>query len=197
MNFSSRLNLAIQIAAKFHNDYYRKGEEKIPYISHPFSVMYIASQFTNDEDILIACLLHDVLEDVKVLMSEKENFIKKTFGEKVLQIIKEVSEDKDPEMESNDKETWKIRKEKYLKHLENASLEATTVSLCDKIHNLKTILDEIATNNSIWDKFNSSKEDQLWFYEKFYKIISTKSDKILSNPLNIYSELFIRLQKIV
>lgn len=194
MNFSSRLNLAIQIAAKFHNDYYRKGEEKIPYISHPFSVMYIASQFTNDEDILIACLLHDVLEDVKVLMSEKENFIKNTFGEKVLQIIKEVSEDKDPEMESNDKETWKIRKEKYLKQLENASLEATIVSLCDKIHNLKTILDEIATNNSIWDKFNSSKEDQLWFYEKFYKIISIKSDKILSNPLNIYVDILDKIK---
>ncbi len=194
MNFSSRLNTAIQIAAKFHDGYFRKGEEKIPYISHPFSVMYIASQFTDDEDIFIACLLHDVLEDVKVLMSEKENSIQNTFGEKVLQIIKEVSEDKDPEMESNDKETWKIRKEKYLKHLENASLEATTVSLCDKIHNLKTILDEMATNNSIWDKFNSSKEDQLWFYEKFYKIISTKSDKILSNPLNIYADILDKIK---
>ena len=111
MNFSSRLNIAIQIAAKFHDGYYRKGENKIPYISHPFSVMYIASQFTNDENILIACLLHDVLEDVKVSMIEKENFIKDTFGGKILNIIKEVSEDKDPEIESSVNETWKLRKE--------------------------------------------------------------------------------------
>ncbi len=65
INYTSRLDNAVREAARAHEieGQHRKGTD-IPYIIHPFGVMMIASNATDDEDVLIACLMHDVLEDV-------------------------------------------------------------------------------------------------------------------------------------
>lgn len=60
---SPRLRCAINAAARAHRDQVRKGSG-IPYVSHVYAVMFLLSQVTDDEDILIAGLLHDTLEDV-------------------------------------------------------------------------------------------------------------------------------------
>ena len=60
---SPRLIRAINTAAWAHRDHVRKGTD-IPYISHIFGVMHLVSEVTDDEDVLIAALFHDILEDV-------------------------------------------------------------------------------------------------------------------------------------
>lgn len=87
---SPRLLNAINIAAVAHRNQYRKGTA-IPYVSHVFAVMNIASAMTDDEDILIACLLHDVLEDAPDEFSAEQ--IEETFGPRVLDIVGEVTKD--------------------------------------------------------------------------------------------------------
>jgi (p)ppGpp synthase/HD superfamily hydrolase len=52
------------MACRLHLNQVRKADEGLPYISHPFSVAWILSSYTDDEDTIKAGLLHDILEDV-------------------------------------------------------------------------------------------------------------------------------------
>lgn len=64
MKFSNQVHKAIARAAVLHQSQTRKGDG-YPYIVHPYSVAMILAQYTEDEEILIDGLLHDVLEDVE------------------------------------------------------------------------------------------------------------------------------------
>lgn len=168
---------AIEKVAVLHVDQVRKGGG-LPYVSHPCSVAYILSCFTRDENIVIAGLLHDVLEDVKYYGFEK---MKKDFGEKVANIVKEVSEDKDPNVESDPKANWIQRKNSYLKNMETDSFEALMVCCADKIHNLISVIEGYQTQGEeYWDNFNAPKDlDKLWFYGEVLKILKQR----LQNPI--------------
>ena len=52
------------MACRLHLNQVRKADEGLPYISRLFSVAWILSSYTDDEDTIIAGLLHDILEDV-------------------------------------------------------------------------------------------------------------------------------------
>jgi (p)ppGpp synthase/HD superfamily hydrolase len=64
MRLTPKIQKAINIAAEKHLRQKRKSTGR-PFIIHPFSVGFILSEFTNDEDIIAAGLLHDILEDVR------------------------------------------------------------------------------------------------------------------------------------
>ena len=180
INFTERLDLAIRKSARAHEiaGQHRKGGD-IPYIIHPFSTMLIASNITDDEDTLIACLLHDVLEDVdKNIYNEHE--IRNDFGDKVVKIVKDVSK--------NDKlKDWHVISQDYLNHLEfKACDEAIIVSASDKIHNIiSVIIDYRKIGDKVWDIFKTTnKADQIWWYESILKIIINRNvNMILSDQL--------------
>lgn len=158
MNMTPRLEQAIRVAAYAHRNQKRKGSD-VPYIIHPFSVMAIASSATDDEDTLIACLFHDILEDVPQEYSRQKMLDE--FGDNVVSIVLGVTK--------NDKITdWHERCKAYLKHLEDEALdESVTVSAADKIHNLmSTLADYDRIGDEIWQVFSTkSAADQLWWYE--------------------------------
>ena len=159
---SKRLDKALQIAAAAHAEQFRKGS-LTPYIVHPFRVMHIAQQVTNDEDILIACLFHDVLEDVPDKYSREQ--MMQDFGARVVGFVEDVTKD-------SAIKDWRKRSEAYLARLENAEEGSVIVSAADKINNLNSILidyDEIG--DEVWKKFNSDKQQQLWWYEAVYTVV--------------------------
>jgi (p)ppGpp synthase/HD superfamily hydrolase len=85
-----RINKAIIYAAKHHQQDFRKGTI-IPCIVHPFSVMYSLKDSGFDgENLLIATLLHDIIEDT----SEEIENIESEFGPYVAELAESVSEDK-------------------------------------------------------------------------------------------------------
>ena len=109
-----------------YGDLKRKSGD-IPYYIHPLRITLILraagfSEFENEE-IMIAALFHDLLEDTEITSEEIEN----KFGKKVASIVSELTI-------SNSEE-----KEKYLKNLENASKEAKIIKLADRIDNLMDI----------------------------------------------------------
>ncbi|AEG81499.1 hypothetical protein CULC809_00963 [Corynebacterium ulcerans 809] len=162
---SPRLLNAINIAAVAHRNQYRKGTT-IPYVSHVFAVMNIASAMTDDEDILIACLLHDVLEDAPDEFSAEQ--IEETFGPRVLEIVGEVT--KDESLSS-----WQERSDAYLQHLRSASEAALCVCAADKSHNLASILhDYDALGDALWERFNAGKERQQWWYASVYGVLADR-----------------------
>lgn len=189
---SDKINLALKVASKAHRDQIRKGTD-IPYISHPVAVAMIVSGYTTDEDTIVASILHDILEDVEPMVYS-ETDMRNDFGDEVVKIVKDVSEDKtagEPE------KPWIERKKGYLVHLDNlANVEPIIVSTADKIHNLTDILDEYERiGDSIWQKFNASKNDELWFYTEFLKIIDKK--QIPEQMKNDLALLVDRLKNII
>lgn len=187
INYTPRLDNAIKRAAWAHEQagQHRKGTD-IPYIIHPFGVMTIAGNVTNDEDILIACLMHDILEDVdSTIYSEHD--MRSEFGDRVVSIVKDVTKD---DTESD----WHKRSKLYLSHLEHeASDEAVIVSGSDKAHNLLSILTDYETvGDELWQRFSTkSAEDQLWWYESILKIVKKRNapDKLIAILENLVRNL--------
>lgn len=178
-NFPAIQN-AINKATVLHAKQIRKGDG-LPYIIHPVGVAFILSQFTDDPDTLIAGLLHDVLEDVPDYTAED---MSRDFGEKITSIVKEVSEEKDPNEPKEKRLPWKVRKEKYLAHLEHASEEAMMVSCADKIHNLVSMMSAYKEQgDALWSKFNSPQDEKLWFYGEVLNILKRRLKNDIVNEL--------------
>lgn len=190
MKMTPKIQKAITKASILHHSQKRKGDGS-PYIIHPYSVAFILAGYTNDENIIVAGLLHDVLEDVKGYTAED---MEKDFGNKITQIVKEVSEDKDPnDSKEKSKATWQKRKEKYLENLRNGSFEAMMVSCADKIHNLLSMLDAYKKRgDSMWEDFNAPTDKKIWFYREVLNILKEKLDNEIVKELE---EVYLRAEK--
>lgn len=129
MKTTLRLQKAINISARQHDGQYRYGKDKFPYITHPFSVALIIAEWTNDEDIIIAGLFHDIFEDTKGYEYKQ---MADEFSDRVASIVKEVSED-----EALPKEKRKMDR---LERTKTSSDEALLVFMADKIHNAESLL---------------------------------------------------------
>lgn len=175
MKHTPRIDKAIRISARLHKNQVRKDKHETPYSSHPFAVMFIASKYTKDEDTLVAALLHDVLEDVELPYEEKENLIRNEFGENVLQIVRGVTEDKDPLNRKRGMDEWKRLKQKYLENLKTAPIESLYISAADKIHNLMStgaVLEE--EGEGAWSKMANPPEGRDWFYKQVHAVLKTR-----------------------
>ena len=181
INFTKRLDKAIRISAWCHEQAHghRKGGD-IPYIIHPYGVMLIASNVTDNEDTLIACLLHDVLEDVPKSIYD-ENKMRADFGDIVTKIVMDVTKD-------STLNNWYGTSKAYLHHLEfEACDEAIVVSASDKIHNLEsTIFDYEDIGDKLWDRFTTKNlSDQIWWYESVYGVLIKRlCSDVLTNKLD-------------
>ena len=190
--FTDKINLALKIAAKAHQGQNRKGTD-IPYISHSVAVGMIISQYTDKEAAIVAGILHDILEDVDpAIYSEID--MRRDFGDEITDIVKDVSE---PKTADQPKLPWKDRKQSYLKRLSNSYyIEAYLVATADKIHNLIDILNDYHQfGDEIWQRFNASKWDILWYYRAVFDLI--KNEPIPKDLKCQLEDLIRRLKAIV
>lgn len=168
MKLTPTIQKAIITAARLHLGQVRKEANGAPYIIHPYSVAWILADNGAPEETVVAALLHDVLEDVKGYGFNK---MQADFGERVTALVQAVSEDKDPNVETDEKENWLERKEKYLAHLASADPEAVRISVADKIHNLQSMTAAYAVEgDSLWARFNAPADKKLWFYGEVLRI---------------------------
>ena len=175
MQYSVRIDHALKLATQLHHGQVRKDVAQTSYIMHPVAVMCILSRHTSDEDVLVAALLHDVLEDVLLPYGEKVRMLEDRFGARVLHIIYGVTEEKDPLVDPEEQSGWKERKLKYLERLAQSSQESVLVSAADKIHNLMSIADGIREEGeAFWRRFDTS-EEKLWFYEEVLAVVERKT----------------------
>jgi (p)ppGpp synthase/HD superfamily hydrolase len=176
MQFTPRIEQAINKAAYAHRNQMRKGSD-LPYITHPFGVMCIASQATADEDTLIACLFHDIFEDVPE--EYPRHAMVADFGENVVAIVEDVTK-------NTSLDSWRQRQEAYLQHLaEKASDQAVIVSCADKIHNLTaTLHDHGEIGDELWQRFNAGKDQQKWWYQSILAVTNKRLPQLeLNNQL--------------
>ncbi len=118
---------ATHFAAQKHTRQRRKDTHRSPYINHPVAVANVLSSEAGIDDAvaIVAALLHDTLEDTDTEDSE----IADRFGEDVLIVVKEVTDDK--------RLPKKERKRLQIEHAATISLRARYVKLADKICNLR------------------------------------------------------------
>jgi (p)ppGpp synthase/HD superfamily hydrolase len=169
---TDRLEQARQTSEYAHALQTRKGSNE-PYSVHPHAVAAIASQYTDDEDTLVAAEFHDILEDVPA-DRYSEDRMRKEFGANVVNIVKMVSEDKRADDEIQ--ESWENRKLGYINHLRQLTdREALIISAADKIHNIDSMLKDYETlGEELWTRFNAPKEKQLWNYQSILGVLSEK-----------------------
>ena len=145
---------AAEFAIRAHEGVMRKGSQ-IPYISHPMEVAMIIAMMTDDQELIAAAYLHDVIEDAGVTYEELEQ----EFGTRVAELVREESEDKS--------KSWLERKQATIAHLSTAKTEDKLLLFGDKLSNLRsTAKDYLAVRDEVWQKFQvKDKKLQAWYYE--------------------------------
>lgn len=191
MKLTPLVKKAIVYAADLHRDQRRKSED-VPYVVHPFTVMLLLSEHTDNETLLAAALLHDVLEDVP---GYREADMRRDFGDAVTDLVLEVSEKKDPNREYDKRGTWRERKEGYLAGLRQDSQEAVMLSAADRIHNLSDLNEHLERNGlAELDKYNAGADQQRWFFGEVAAVVSERlGDHPLARRLAAEVERFRRL----
>lgn len=169
MIYTPKMQKAIAIAIQAHQGQTRKGKS-IPYISHPLIVGFILANAGALEDVVIAGILHDTIEDSDLTKSD----IEKEFGVKVARIVNDVTE--------QDKSLpWVERKQQALEHISEMDTDSLFVKSADVLHNLTDqINDYKEVGDEMFNRFNAPKEAQL---QRIKKLVSALGDAWPSNPL--------------
>jgi (p)ppGpp synthase/HD superfamily hydrolase len=111
-----------------------------------------------DEDLAIAALLHDVVEDCGGVPMLKE--VRRRFGKRVAKIV-----DGCTDAYAEPKPPWRERKETYIRRLKTEDADTRLVSAADKLNNVRSILSDYrAIGESVWSRFNGGREGTLWYY---------------------------------
>ena len=163
---------AIAFAVKAHDGMRRKKSEA-PYILHPMEAAVIVGTMTDDQNLIAAAALHDVVEDANITIDE----IEEKFGKRVRELVESETEDKRADLPPES--TWRIRKEESLAVLKNTEdIGVLMVWLGDKLANMRAIYRDFkAEGVSMWQRFNQKDPDeQAWYYRSIVKLSERLSD---------------------
>ena len=155
--FSERFARALAYAERLHARQRRKGSEK-PYMGHLMSVASIVIAYGGDEEMAIAALLHDAVEDQGGKKRLQE--IRKKFGTRVARIV-----DGCTDSYTEPKPPWLQRKQDYIKKLAREPEDTRLVSAADKLSNARDILQDVrAEGDPVFERFQGKKEGTLRYY---------------------------------
>ncbi|QQS61406.1 MAG: HD domain-containing protein [Candidatus Moraniibacteriota bacterium] len=157
MIYTMNIQKAIRFALKTHEVYQkqrRKGKD-IPYIIHPLTVGFLLSQAQAREEVVIAGILHDTIEDSPDYKKVNKDLIAERFGEEVAFLVYSVTE--------NDRNlSWDERKKEALEHIQTFSKDSLLVKSADVIANVSELLADIFKDGDVvFERFSVSKEKTL------------------------------------
>jgi len=154
---SKRFIEALGYAARLHARQVRKRTGR-PYIGHLLSVTSLVIEYGGDEEMAIAALLHDAVEDQGGLPRLRE--IRRKFGKRVARIV-----DGCTDCYAEPKPPWRERKLAYLERVAKEQVDVRLVSAADKLSNARETLYELREHgDSVFEKFEGKKEGTLWYY---------------------------------
>ncbi|HZQ96231.1 MAG TPA: HD domain-containing protein [Candidatus Sulfotelmatobacter sp.] len=167
---------AFQFAAEKHRNQTRKAST-IPYLAHLMGVASLVLEAGGDEDLAIAALLHDVVEDCGGAPMLKE--VRRRFGARVAKIV-----DGCTDAYVFPKAPWRERKEQYLARLRREDAGTRLVSAADKLNNVRSILSDYRDiGESVWLRFNGGREGTLWYYRTLRDEFSRDKPNRISRDL--------------
>jgi (p)ppGpp synthase/HD superfamily hydrolase len=174
---------ALLFAQRKHDGQPRK-KTSIPYIAHLLGVCALVLEAGGDEDLAIAALLHDVVEDCGGAPMLRE--VRRRFGKRVAHVV-----DGCTDTDQTPKPPWRRRKEDYLKHLRMADADVRLVSAADKVHNARAILNDYREiGEPIWERFQGKRNGTLWYYRALVKEFDRgKANRLTRELKRVVTEL--------
>lgn len=205
--FSSRVDQALILAAIVHRDQRRKGTP-VPYIIHPVHVARILERHGWPEDVVIAGLLHDAVEDLEAedprrraqlraeygpiaevpddpeaFRAAVEAHIARVWGRRVLALVLDVTERK---ADDGTRQPWLVRKQETVAALGTSDRETVALKAADLLHNVSSIAhDAEETGAGVMRRFNASPRDTLWYYRTAASLVRERlgADDALAREL--------------
>ena len=154
MEYTFKIQKAIKFATKTHEVYQkqkRKGKD-VAYITHPLTVGIILSLAQASEDVIVAGILHDTVEDCDTLKIVTQEMVEERFGKNVSDLVMNVTE-------TNKNLSWEERKKEALEHIKHFSHDALLVKSADVLSNGRELLDDYEKDgNEVFERFNAPKE---------------------------------------
>ena len=199
MAFSPAFDTALIVAALAHRRQLRKGT-RIPYVMHPFHVSTLLARFGYGEHLMIAGLLHDVLEDVPfddarlqadfaatfaqwqwpdrmdaaAFRDSLRAFLRATFGDEVVALVMAVTEEKN---EGGPEKPWIERKQQQLAHLEACSAGEAALKAADALHNVSSMVEDIRSGRAtLGERFKATPDQTLWYYGEVTRLVRARTD---------------------
>lgn len=167
------LEEAIIYATIMHQGKVRKFKG-VPYILHPLEVAQILSTITEDEEIITAGILHDIIEGTDGTLSE----IEKRFGKRVAFLVSSETEDIYPDEEKS--ATWQRRKEGALRILQGSEdIGVKMISLANTLANIRSLAQMYSENgDELWEKLHQSNPAmQCWYYRSVAEALELSLNK--------------------
>ena len=130
---------ALELSLEAHKGQTRKSGE--PYIVHPILVAAITAKVSNDEMMVQAALLHDVVEDTEYTIEELED----EFGYDVAHMVEgltKIVEIRDEELVPSGSDERLINSALTFRKMLIASIKdvrVLVIKLCDRLHNMLTL----------------------------------------------------------
>ena len=165
--YSDRINHALAFAAKHHDRQVRKGT-RLPYLTHPANVAIILARYGQDDETVIAGILHDVVEDClrdgwsREMLDDR---IGDKFGVVVLETALAVThrrvDDGGNELDKDE------QKADYLDRLASANTRARWVCAAHMVHNGSSILADLRRTldaDTVWGRFSVGREGTIRWY---------------------------------
>ncbi len=167
---------AVAYAVSAHGGQLRKGSS-IPYISHLLAVAGIVLEYGGDEELAVAALLHDVVEDAGGRPRLAD--VRERFGDAIAAVVEGCTD-----ADTLPKPPWRGRKEAYIARLAGESAGVQLVSAADKLHNARSLLaDHYEIGAALWSRFSGGKAGTLWYYRTLVDTYS-KAPAALVRELN-------------
>lgn len=171
--FSARYDHALAFAAHAHRAQVRKGSDT-PYIAHVVHVATILLRHDLAEDVVVAGLLHDVVEDCAVAIEQ----IGELFGPVVAGLVDAVSERK---LAGGAERPWEERKAEKLADLRAGGPAVAALKAADAIHNARTTSSDLRVHGpAVWERFKRGPAPTLWYY---HEILSAVRQQIGNHPI--------------
>jgi (p)ppGpp synthase/HD superfamily hydrolase len=191
--YSYRIEQAIRAAAVLHHDQQRKGSMPFPYTTHLTAVAFSLLDYTNSEDVIVAALLHDTIEDTDYTIEELEE----DFGPRVRELVETLTEETH---DGNKKLPWLEKKKRYAATLKKGPRDAVMIAAADKTHNFRTMIEEYydAPARYLQD-FGKNLDERLEAYQTIANVINNRLEGPLLNEFNhvfeSYKEFIYAVQK--
>lgn len=181
--YSFKVEQAIRAASVLHNGQIRKGSAPYPYISHLVAVGLIVGDYTDDEDTIVAAFLHDTIEDTDYTPEELAD----DFGKDVRDLVIALSEPLD---KNGERFPWKERKVEYIKQLKKAPEGSLIISAADKIHNMRSVVEEYHAEPSRFiADFEGKLDDRIMMYQELSNLLNRRLDnKVIHEFNHVFAE---------
>lgn len=183
MILSNNVQKALNDALVYHRHQKRKGTD-IPYAAHPISLAVLLIDGKFSEDMVVAALLHDTIEDTS--MTEDE--LRERYGQRVYELVMACTE-------KDQSQAWEERKRHTIDKFAKLDEEAKWILLVDKLHNLYSMTEQYkVVGDELWRFFSRGYDHQKWYYGELLRAFKSyhpfRRHDLFERFEEFYQELF-------